>query len=101
MDTDCTVFDCVDKEITKKDIEACIHKLKTNRSVQNDQLINEHLSEFCDTILLSCILVRVLYKILNSGVFPRRGQKLSLSQYIIKETLMTPIITEASVLLTA
>lgn len=90
MDTDCTVFDCVDKEITKKEIEACIHKLKTNRSVRNDQLINEHLSEFCDTILLSCILVRLLYKILNSGVFPSSWSKAIIIPIHNKETLITP-----------
>lgn len=46
MDTDCPVFDCLDKEITAKEIEVCIHKLKTNKSAGNDQLINEYFSEF-------------------------------------------------------
>lgn len=46
MDIDCFVFDCLDKEIMVKEIEVCIYKFKINKSVGNDQLINEYFFEF-------------------------------------------------------
>lgn len=73
MDTDCPLFESLEKEITTKKSEVCIHKLNTNKSAGNDQLINEYFSEYCHLILP--ILVRLFNKILNSGVFPSSWSK--------------------------
>jgi hypothetical protein len=73
MDTDHPVFELLDTEITPKEIEACIRKLKSNKSPGIDCLINEYFSEFSD--LLIPILLPLFDKIFNSGTFPSTWPK--------------------------
>lgn len=74
-DTTETVFDELDRPFDENELDVCITKLKRNKAIGIDNIMNEYI--LMSKNLIKPVLCKLFNNILNTGNFPKSGSEVS------------------------